>query len=359
MCEIISPAGYTWSFLILFAVTFVYVARRDVVFSVFYLLLFVYTFFTELAYLYYPSVLAIQGIPLGLQADWCHYQDFVRASFFVIFLIFAFTLGRGTGPLRPVIRAPIKHIRLFQLLIAAFYIVLLLLYLRNSGSLSYDQQDALKESGIFRNMFGFSNTVLILLLAVLHIQTNQLDRQIIRALLLFAGLVTLLIAAKVGSWGFLLVLPLGWLVYNILSGRTRRLWYWAKVSFLAIIAGYMAITLQILRTSTDVTLFSFLSALTQPGVLLQHYLFSPEGLLFQDYTGPSLLLLFSIQYNVVMPSEALRSVLLGGLPLTGVPSLGSITARIINPDLAYAWQGYGYYYLNEGFAIMGWWGDSL
>ena len=57
-----------------------------------------------------------------------------------------------------------------------------------------------------------------------------------------------------------------------------------------------------------------------------------------------------------MPSEALRSVLLGGLPLTGAPSLGSITARIINPNLEYAWQGYGYYYLNEGFAIMGWWG---
>ena len=265
MCDVISPAGYTWSFLIMFAITFVYVARRDVVFSVFYLLLFVYTFFTELAYLYYPSVLAIQGIPLGIQEDWCHYQDFVRASFFVIFLVFAFTLGRGRGPLRPVIRAPIKHIRLFQLLIAVFYIVLLLLYLRNSGSLSYDQQDALKESGIFRNMFGFSNTALILLLAVLHIQTNHLDRQIIRVLLLFAGLVILLIAAKVGSRGFFLVLPLGWLVYNILSGQTRRLWYWAKVSFLAIIVGYMAITLQILRTSTDVTLFSFLSALTQPG----------------------------------------------------------------------------------------------
>ena len=356
MCEMISPAGYTWSFLILFAVTFVYVARRDVVFAIFYLLLFVYTFFTELAYLYSQSTLAAQGIPLGLQVDWCHYQVFVRASFFAIFLIFALTLGRGTKSLRPVVRMPTKHSSLFQLLVAAFYIVLLLLYLQNAGSISYDQQDSLKGSGIFRNMFGFSNTAFIVLFAVLHIQTNRLDKQIIRVLLLFAGFVTLLIAAKAGSRGLFLVLPIGWLIYDLLSRRARGLRYWLKVLFLAIIVGYMAITLQVLRTSAEATLSSFVSALTQPSVLLQNYLFSPEGLLFQDYTGPSLLLLFSIEFKLVMPWEALRSVLLGGLPLTGVPSLGYITARIINPDLEHAWQGFGYYYLNEGFAIMGWWG---
>jgi len=29
-------------------------------------------------------------------------------------------------------------------------------------------------------------------------------------------------------------------------------------------------------------------------------------------------------------------------------------AREINPSLLYSWQGYGYYFLNEGFNVAGW-----
>ena len=52
----------------------------------------------------------------------------------------------------------------------------------------------------------------------------------------------------------------------------------------------------------------------------------------------------------------MHSVVMGAVPMSRVPSLGSDLARVISPNLEYAWQGYGYYYLNEGFAVMGWWG---
>jgi hypothetical protein len=128
-----------------------------------------------------------------------------------------------------------------------------------------------------------------------------------------------------------------------------------KVFIVLLVAAYVGIAVQVVRRE-EISLLSLAFALSQPWVLMDDFLFSPTGLLFQDYTGPSLVLLYSIQSGFTDFYEGLKSVLLGSLPLTGQPSLGSIVAREINPAMEYEWQGFGYYFLHEGYFICGWWG---
>ena len=87
MCELVSPELSIILFGLFFLITFAYIFARDVVFSVFYALLFIYTFFTELAGLLYPSMVKLPGVPPGEPADWCAYRWFVRASFIVVVIL--------------------------------------------------------------------------------------------------------------------------------------------------------------------------------------------------------------------------------------------------------------------------------
>ncbi len=342
----------------LFIPTFVYIYKRDIVFSVYYSLLFIYTIFTELSYLYYPDILSLQGIPLGSVSDFLDYQLFVRASLLAVFLVYASLHYSHTVYLRPVVRTKHSHYILFYVIVFLFDIVLLAFYLLYKDSLSYQQQSVLKENGLFRNMFVFSNTLFIVLYAVTRLPMRPPRKFLHYFLMSFLLLDILLVAAKAGSRGFLLFLPLGLLVFTLVfsKAKSRHMRFWFRLVFSASLLLYLAVSLQVLRRNSDLSLYGYLVAITEPKQLFQDYLFSPVGLLFQDYTGPSLLLLYSIQAHLVQPFEALSSVFLGALPLSGSPSLGYLLARRINPDLQYSWQGFGYYFLTEGFTVAGWFG---
>ena len=358
MCEIISPELSIVLFGLFFALTAAYIFARDVIFSVFYALLFMYTFFTELASLLYPSQVRLPGVPPGDDGDWCSYRIFVRLSFVVVVILFVLFNARRPVHLRPVVRARPSFALIFYVFAAAFDVALMVIFLANADALTYGQQDAFKENGLFRNMFAFANAMFILLIALLRTRMPKTNRWIVRALLIFLTVDILSVAARTGSRGSFLILPIGWLVYTLLSSPLNRqkLWFYAKVAAVVGVIGYMAVALQVQRRNPDNSLVNYLSALARPDILTQDYLFSPYGLLFQDYTGSSLLLLHSIRLDLVRTEESLWSVIQGGIPLSGTPSLGSLAARAVNPSLQYSWQGYGYYYLNEGFSVAGWWG---
>ena len=121
-----SSVGAVRDSLVLFAIYFVltyrYIIRRDLVFS-FYLLLFAYTFFTELAYLYYPDTLSLLDVPLGTPSDWEAYQWFVRGSFITTFMLFVLLYATRRSAPRAVIRRPPNY-SLFAWLIIIFDLVL-------------------------------------------------------------------------------------------------------------------------------------------------------------------------------------------------------------------------------------------
>lgn len=79
-------------------------------------------------------------------------------------------------------------------------------------------------------------------------------------------------------------------------------------------------------------------------------LFHPKHIIFQDYVVPSLTLVTSINYNIIIPEVVLKSNITCLVPFIKHYTLGHVLSRIIDP---YGWAGYGYYILTEGYNIAG------
>lgn len=83
---------------------------------------------------------------------------------------------------------------------------------------------------------------------------------------------------------------------------------------------------------------------------------SPERILQLDYFAPSSLIFVSLYHDLVIPGEVLRSNVANALVFIGYPYLSNTFAEFVSPSAYSRNESYGYYIMTEGFNAVGWWG---
>lgn len=338
-------------------------ARRDGVFFAFYVVLFVYTFFTQVAWTFYPDGFPylVPGGALISDSTFRAYEVFVTASFVGLFV----ALWRGAR--RPaalhIYRAPKggKNFAGFVLLVLLYDAVLLWILFYNYQTLSYETPDALKSQTLFARPYVLFPVVFLALYATsVHFKGAQNRRRVCQLLMALTGGIFFVISVRAGSRTGLATTTMGVLCFEALwSGNVRRLLrprVLITTISISIVLNAIA-TFRIEGASDPVDLYKGVSGDVDGFVSNR---LSLTAIVFGDYTGPSTLLLTSIEYETVIPGTAVPALLFGCLPFggfSGYKSVGYIVSRFADPLLQdLPWKGFGYYILTEGYNVMGWFG---
>lgn len=354
------------SILVIFCLFFIgsarTLARRDGVFFAFYAILFVYTFFTQVAWIAYPEAfgLLVPGAAAISDSTFQAYQVFVTASFVGLFLL----LWRGTRG-RVALRtyqAPSDPRRFgcFVPLVLLYNVMLAWLLVQNYATLSYETPEAVKSQTLFVRIYSLFGVVFLALYATAaRAKRGSVPRRACQFLMALTGGIFLVLAVRAGARGGLAAAAIGVMCFEVLSAGTARRLLSARVLIGAIGMMLLLTAIGTIRVEGPV------NPVDVPGRLLSDPWgfvtdrFNIAALVFGDYAGPSVLLLISISDGMVMSGDAVAAVLLGSLPFggfSGYPSLGYMVSRIVDPSLRESWQGFGYYILAEGYNVMGWFG---
>lgn len=340
-----------------FIVTARYILRVDTIFGVCYIVFYVYTVFTQIAYVAFPNKLFIVsgGQYYGIEWFWPFYV-FTFASFLGVFLVFVGFRARRQRlrclrltDLR--VQARIDKIAfvalvLIQNLIMIYYIA------TRFESLSYYTQHVLKGNKLF--FFGFAfypYTIYASYVNWKEYSATRLSSSVAAAILAISLLVFLTICVRAGQRIEIAELCVGLFIYAYVFGEggpRHRMRIYVGVALAVIVMFAFMNAIQALRgTQIDLSHVVHL-LLTNPGEFMG---FALEDLVFQDYVTPSLTLVTSMYHNRIDPIGALKSLIANSLVFLGVPSLGETVSRFIDP---YGVRGYGYYGFTEGFEVMGW-----
>ena len=179
--------------------------------------------------------------------------------------------------------------------------------------------------------------------------TRGLGKGVAAIILAVSVLVFLTICVRAGQRIQMAALCTGLFVYMFGDSRPRhrmRTYLGVALVGIAIFAAMNAI--RMLRGSPIDLSYLLHMLFTRPGEFTNLNL---EGVVCQDYVGPSLTLVTSMYFDRISPVEALKSLIANSLFFLGVPGLGERVSRFIDP---YGVKGYGYYAFTEGFEVMGW-----
>ena len=332
-----------------------YILSVDIVFGMYYLVSYIYTIFTQIAYVAFPSKLSVVsgGQYYGAEWFWPFYA-FTFASFFGAFLLFV------------VFRSWHQHLRCFRLtdsrptarlgkvafvaLILIHNLVMVYYTATRYESLGYYTQGVLKSDKLF--FFGFAfyqYTIYASYVNWREYSTAGWGRSVAVVILMISILIFLTICVRAGQRIEIVALCVGLFVYLLAERKPRSALGMYLGAFCVGIGIFGFVNaIRMLRGSQIHLAHVANLLLTQPGKFVTLTL---EDAVFQDYCGPSLTLVTSMYYGRVDPIEAVKSLVANSLVFLDVPSLGERVSRFIEP---YGTRGYGYYVFTEGFEVMGW-----
>lgn len=340
-----------------FILTSFYIWKKSQIFFLFYFVLFVYTFFTQLGYLLYPEYLSVVShYQYYGEKAFIPYWIYIFLSFVSIFLLFAIFYDRKYRTIFSIkVRSSLKGPGnfLYFTLILFYELTLTLLLIKNYENLSYFNQAILKANKIWFYLFCLGGIVLLSIFYKILIENSKKKRIFYAVLFFSVFLVFSLTAIRSGqriefAKGFLGFITSLWYLFQD-EIKIKRLN--SKYIFLVLILCFLAVSfsqgIRITRGRNE-NFTAFLTALKNPKNFLSIFLL--ENLIFQDWVNPSLTLITSMEQRIIFPSKVIESNLRVLVPFINHPSLGGILARIIDPE---GTAGYGYYILTEGYNLIG------
>jgi len=337
---------------LLFILTSLYVWRRSFVFFLFYSLLFVYTFFTQLGYLFYPVKLSAESnFQYYSEGIFFSYWIYIFLSFVSIFLIFIIFYDKKYKPLLKIeIRpSPKKNSDPLYIILILFYEIISIFFLvKNYGNLNYFNRNALNENKIWLFLFSLSGIVLLSTFYKIIMERSRKKR--IFYFVLFFSLFSIfsITAIKSGQRIEVAMAILAFIVslWYLFQSKIMRLRL--KHIFLILLICFIGISIiqGIKATRGDKSsLTEFFHALKDPRAYLT--LFSPQKMIFQDWSTPSVSLMASMKKHVISPSEVIKSNLTCLIPFVNHKALGNVVAKIAETG------GIGFYILTEGYNFIG------
>lgn len=357
---IFSPLGASLLFSLFFLVTFAHIAKHDYIFGFFYAFLFIYTIFTQIAYVVYPETLAAISTDQYYGLDiYYRYILFVSLSFLAIYFVFIFIHRKNVDThLFSIIkskRPALTNHFVFLSIIVVHNIIMIYFLASSYEALSYYTQGTLKANKIFFYGFYFYEITLLVLYVKLTKFSNIIEKHLYSILFLMSGAIFLAISVRSGQRIEMISFFLGFTTYIFLSSSTTFRDKTKTILKLSPILISILIFANIVRTlrGSFISMSDFVHAFLSSPIEYLSIFFNPKAIIMQDYVVPSLTLLTSMNYHIVFPLEVIKSNFFNSFVLFGYPTLGSTLSRIIDP---FGGIGYGYYFLTEGYNFMGWYG---
>jgi len=340
-----------------FLLTSPYILKKSQIFFLAYFVLFAYTIFTQLGYLFYPETLDVVSFHqyYGEEA-FIPYWTYTFLSFLSIFFIFAIFYDKKYKTIfsirvKPLLRKPANC--LYITLISFYTLVLICFLLRNYENLSYINQSILKDNTIWFYLFSLGGVVLLSIFYKILIEHNKEKKIFYSALFFLVFLIFFLTAIRSGQRIEIAMAFLGFMasLWYLFRDKIRIKRLKLKYIFIVLIICLIGISFfQGIRITRghDESPAAFLATLKYPKTYLS--LFLTKNLIFQDWLAPSLTLMTSIERDIIFPEKVIESNLTVLVPFITHDSLGGLLSRIIDPE---GIQGYGYYILTEGYNFMG------
>jgi len=349
--------------VLLFLPTWWYILRRDDLTGIGYAVLFIYTIFTQVGYIYYPGLSAGRYVYYG-EEMFLPYWAFMTGSFAACFLGFVVVRrarwGLGLVRLEPV-RSP--HLFLFYALVLVFTGALVGGYFVLRPELRYGalEEDLTRETIIF--LYGFRLYAAIVLALWARKRDPALARPRRGALVLFILSLTAYaaIALAVGSRSDLLYLAFGIAVFELQPLALALRKYARKLIFISLCALpflYGLLALESARQRYNPITMGILAET----MVSSERMFGTEGgmaeqMIGQDYYWPSTLLMTAMYYDVVDPLEVVKSNGANALAGLQYPYLTqTLAAKAVGRMGFGRVGGFAFHLFIEGWMVAGWFG---
>lgn len=355
-------AYLVWIFSSLFFLSFFLLIKKNYIFGVYYFGLYILTIFTQVVLAIHPSLL-VTFFPDILHVEeklFVEYWSFVFLSFLMIFILLYCKKSSDVESKKisehdAVISPPNHNLPLFILVVFLYNFVTFFMYFYYD--LSYHAAD-------YPKIVAYGSVLGCGLLMVLYAKFRKFSRtKRTKRIFLFLFVLTFinygLINIKGGLRSSIISIFIGILSYEIMLmknyKKSNRIKHIIKLCLVYIFLVFFLIVINYLRQ--DITTLSASVLLNVISVSTFLEAISNFNILMQTYTIPSVLLLASIYHTYIDPAEVIKSNVMNSLILLEYPYLSTTVSMISNPSLnATRRMGYAYYFLNEGYNFMGWFG---
>ena len=315
---------------------------RNRIFGLYYTVLYIYSAFSILGYLYIPglseSMSAYFGDNVGLES-----LEFTFASM-ALFWAINMLLYRRRARAKAIVIAwhPSTVPPLGIVVLAVVTLLFVGLLATNFSYLSwyiFEDSAALPfTTALFIVVYKTSVGILLtgyLLVRCKDVATNQIFHALY-GLLVLAFMVA---SMRLGNRTDPMALLLGVLMFEILSRELR----------LRTIAGGAIVVLLSVLAISAIELYRYRDGGVVGGSLL-------ERIVRNDYYAPAHMLFAAVAFDYVDPIAVIRSNSANALILFGEPYLQQTVTELFRSDLATRSAGYAFYIFAEGWIFAGWWG---
>jgi len=342
------------TFIIFFILSSFYIWKKSQIFFLAYSVLFAYTIFTQLGYLFYPETLDIVSFHQYYDKEaFIPYWIYIFLSFIAIFLIFILLYEKKYKTILKLEIKPLlkkSHIFLYLQLIFFYESFLIFFLVKNYENLSYFTQSVLKDNTLWFYLFAINGIVLLSLFYKIYTTYKKNWKVFYIILFILSVAVFLITAIRAGQrieiaatfLGFTMFL---WFGLREKIQKKRKI---IKYGFLILLIAILLFQGIRMTRGGEVSIANFLEMVKKPKIYMD--LFLPKTLIFQDWAVPSMSLSTSIEKDIIFPSRVIESNFKTFIPFISHQSLGEILSRIIDPEGV---TGYGYYVLTEGYNFIG------
>ena len=328
----------------MFFSVFLYVLRREKIFGLYLLFLFLYAIMPQIGYAYFSELSEFVKAYFG-DGVWYYATFHIIASILVIGLTFAL-FWRKIIKLIP-LHMQIKGNKLkFLSDIAVGLLVCIAIFEISYFTINYQdlnwytvQENDIRSGNvwltIFLMIFKSLVSINIVLYSLVQGDIENGKRLITKVFFVVFLVLFIVIAAKLGNRTDILAFSLGILVFHLYrDGFTIKSGAKALI-YLSLLGGGLAII-----ESTR-----YIDGGNELGTI--------ASILMQDYYAPAHMLFAAINYDMIDPIHVMKSNLSNSLILLNYPYLQMGITDMINPGVATRSSGYAFYILTEGYLVAG------
>jgi len=347
----IEPGILIGIFTMIFFVTGYYIWKRDVLYGLVYLFLFMYIIFAQVGYAYFPALSELLKAYYGHNLFYL-FNSFVTLSFVTFFVLFYFLYKYVVKrPAYKVVQSnPRLNVIFYAILIG--HIIWMTLYFHAYYDLityanASDEVFQVSQGLPFRMfMIGFKHSVFInlALYFMLRVKTREapyINRIIVFILFLIEFVLFILIALKLGNRTDLLSFTIGFMFLELNVIRRDKYKY-INIMGLVLIIVFVIYALGMIEAARN-------------GDMAERYTVV-EYILYKDYYAPAHILIAAMGLQYVNPLEVLASNSANALILLNHPYLQETVTELFNPGVTTRSSSYAFYIFSEGYLAIGWLG---
>jgi hypothetical protein len=335
-------------FTVIFLVTGYYIWRRDVLYGLVYLFLFIYVIFAQIGYAYFPALSELIRAYFGSDLFYS-FNVFITLSFVFFFILFYYFYKHIVRrPAYKVVRSNPRLSIIFYIVLIGHIIGMALYFYVNYDFITYINaydEEFQASQGLPFLIFGISfkqsvfiNLALYFMLRVKTRDAPYINRIIISILFLVEFVLFIFIALKLGNRTDLLSFTLGvvFLEIMIMRGAKYKYSHMLRISLVVVVV---------------ICTFGVIEATRSQGSQ-DEYTFV-EKIIYKDYFAPAHILIAAMGFKYVDPLEVIVSNSANSLILLKHPYLQEKVTEIFNPGITTRSSSYAFYIFSEGYLALG------